>query len=142
MAAKDIYHNHVRIALEKDGWTITDDPLRLKWRGRNMLIDLAAEKVLLAEKGARRIAVEVKSFIGASEMDDLYNAVGQFIMYRKALRRVEPDRELYLAVRQDVYRELFDDPSEDSLHHEDGVNLVIFDPNTREIVLWIPQKTS
>jgi hypothetical protein len=142
MAAKDIYHNHVRIALEKDGWIITHDPLRLKWRGRNMLIDLAAEKVLLAEKGARRIAVEVKSFIGTSEMDDLYNAVGQFIMYRKALRRIEPDRELYLAIRQDVYKELFDDPGDDSLHREDGVKLVIFDPNAMEIVLWIPTETS
>jgi len=27
--AKDIYHYTVRAALEKDGWTITDDPLRL-----------------------------------------------------------------------------------------------------------------
>jgi hypothetical protein len=142
MAAKDIYHEHVRIALEKDGWTITDDPLRLKWRGRNMLIDLAAEKILLAEKDARRIAVEVKSFIGTSEMDDLYNAVGQFIMYRKALKRVEPDRELYLAIRHDVYKELFDDPSDDSLDREDGVKLVIFDPHTKEVVLWIPPETS
>ena len=29
MAAKDIYHEHVKNALEKDGWTITDDPLKL-----------------------------------------------------------------------------------------------------------------
>ncbi len=29
MAAKDIYHAHVRKALEGDGWTITHDPLTL-----------------------------------------------------------------------------------------------------------------
>jgi hypothetical protein len=28
--ARDTYHNHVRNALTKDGWTITDDPLRLQ----------------------------------------------------------------------------------------------------------------
>ncbi len=27
MSAKDIFHNTVRLALEKDGWTITHDPL-------------------------------------------------------------------------------------------------------------------
>jgi XisH protein len=31
MAAQDIYHEHVKNALEKDGWTITHDPLKLKW---------------------------------------------------------------------------------------------------------------
>jgi hypothetical protein len=29
MPAKDIYHETVKNALIKDGWTITDDPLKL-----------------------------------------------------------------------------------------------------------------
>ncbi len=33
--AKDIYHKIVRSALEKDGWTITDDPFTLKVGGRS-----------------------------------------------------------------------------------------------------------
>lgn len=106
-----------------------------------MLIDLAAEKVLLAEKGSSKIAIEVKSFVGTSEMEDLYNAVGQFILYRKALRKTEPERELYLAVCQDVYDELFNDPSEDSLLHEEGVKLIVFEPETKEVTLWIPPMT-
>lgn len=142
MAAKDIYHDHVKDALEKDGWAITHDPYRLKWRGRKkMLIDLAAEKLLLAEKGASKIAIEVKSFVGNSELEDLYNAIGQFILYRKALRKSEPVRELYLAIRHDVYNDLFDDPNEDSLVIEDGVKVIVFNPETREIVLWIPPIT-
>jgi len=142
MAAKDIYHDHVKIALEKDGWSITHDPYRLKWRGRKkMLVDLAAEKVLLAEKGASKIAIEVKSFVGASEMEDLYKAIGQFILYRKALRVTEPERELYLAVRRDIYDDLFNDPNEDSLLNEEGVRLIVFDPETKEIALWIPPMT-
>jgi hypothetical protein len=31
MPAKDIYHDHVKEALEKDGWTITDDPYKLEY---------------------------------------------------------------------------------------------------------------
>ena len=29
MPRKDIYHEGVKIALEKDGWTVTDDPLQV-----------------------------------------------------------------------------------------------------------------
>jgi hypothetical protein len=143
MAAKDLYHEHVKTALEKDGWKITHDPYRLKWRGRKkMLIDLAAEKLLLAEKGTSKIAIEVKSFISTSGLEDLYNAVGQFILYRKALRKTEPERELYLAIRQSVYEDMFDDPNEDSLILEDGFKVIVFAPETMEIVLWIPPLTT
>lgn len=31
MPSRDIYHNTVKNALLKDGWTITHDPLRLEW---------------------------------------------------------------------------------------------------------------
>ena len=68
VSVKDIYHNHVRTALEKDGWTITHDPLRVERRKNQKLqIDPGAERLLGAEKGARKIAVEIKSFVGASE---------------------------------------------------------------------------
>jgi hypothetical protein len=30
MGAKDKYHDIVRLALERDGWIITDDPLPIK----------------------------------------------------------------------------------------------------------------
>jgi len=30
MAAKDKFHTVVKIAIEKDGWTITDDPLFIR----------------------------------------------------------------------------------------------------------------
>jgi hypothetical protein len=45
MAAKDIYHDHVRTALEKDGWTITHDPLTitLEDTSDNLFVDLGAE---------------------------------------------------------------------------------------------------
>jgi XisH protein len=36
MPAKDIYHNCVKNALIKDNWTITNDPLSLKWGTKDM----------------------------------------------------------------------------------------------------------
>jgi XisH protein len=64
MSAKDIFHDTVRSALEKDGWTITSDPLTLEpSRRATIKIDLGAHKLLSAEKGTQKIAVEVKSFV-------------------------------------------------------------------------------
>lgn len=68
--AKDIYHDTVRTALEKEGWLITDDPLTLKVGRRRVLVDLGAEKLLAAEREGRRIAVEIKSFLSPSPLYD------------------------------------------------------------------------
>src|SRR3954463_401373 len=71
MSAKDHYHDCVKNALIKDGWVITHDPLRLPWGKKDLYVDLGAEQLLAAEKGEVRIAVEIKSFLGRSEVDDL-----------------------------------------------------------------------
>ena len=76
MPARDKYHDCVCKALIKDGWTITSDPYTLKWGTKDLFVDLGAERVLAAQKGAEKIAVEIKSFIGQSEMADLEQALG------------------------------------------------------------------
>jgi hypothetical protein len=59
MSAKDKFHDTVKKALQKDGWVITDDPLYIPLeRITGMYIDLAAEKLVAAEKDNRKIAVE------------------------------------------------------------------------------------
>lgn len=57
MPAKDIFHNTVRLALEKDSWVITDAPLHLKVGGTEMYIDLTAERLIAAQKDGQKIAV-------------------------------------------------------------------------------------
>jgi hypothetical protein len=52
MPALDLYHQAVRHALEKDGWTVTHDPLTLRVGADRVHIDLAAERMLAAEKGS------------------------------------------------------------------------------------------
>jgi len=61
-----VFHYAVRKGLEKEGWLITDDPLRIQAGGADMEIDLGAEKIIAAERGEEKIAVEIKSFIGTS----------------------------------------------------------------------------
>jgi len=62
--ARDVFHGVVREALEKDGWTITHNtyPLHNRKEG-GLSTDLGAEKVIIAERGPTKIAVEVKRFI-------------------------------------------------------------------------------
>lgn len=74
MPARDIYHDNVKNALTKDGWVITHDPLRLEWGGKDLFIDLGAEQLIAAQKAERKIAVEIKSFVGKSDIDDLEKA--------------------------------------------------------------------
>jgi hypothetical protein len=136
--ARDVFHGHVRRALERDGWTVTHDPLHIKLKKRNLYVDLGAERLLAAEKGARKIAVEIKTFGGPSDVRDLEEAVGQFVLYDLALRRQEPDRSLYLAVTESIWRAVFADAFGDILVDERAVRLVTFDPNTLEIIRWIP----
>jgi hypothetical protein len=136
--ARDRFHHHVRHALVQDGWTITDDPLRLQWGVKDMFVDLGAERLLAAEKGQRKIAVEVKSFLGLSEMEDLEQAIGQYIVYYDVLSRVDPDRELFLAVTNTVFANLFEEPIGKLLLENHRVRLLVFDPRTEVIQQWIP----
>jgi hypothetical protein len=137
MPAKDIYHDAVVAALTKDGWTITHDPLRLQMGKRDAYVDLGAERLLAAEKEGRKIGVEVKSFVGASVLRDLEQALGQFTLYETIMTRVEPDRKLYLALRADVYDSLFEEPLGKALLEDSRIRLMAFEPLTEEIVKWI-----
>ena len=138
MPAKDIYHDCVKNALIKDGWTITHDPLSLKWGKKDMYVDLGAEQLLAAERSERKIAVEIKSFTGLSEMTDLEKAIGQYIVYHDVLAQVEPERKLYLAVSEEVATGLFEEPIGELLLKNNRVRLVVFEPKTEAIVKWIP----
>jgi hypothetical protein len=85
MSAKDVYHSAVRSALIKEGWTITHDPLTVEFEDVTLFVDLGAEQVIAAERGAEKIAVEIKSFIRESMVSEFHAAAGQFINYRLAL---------------------------------------------------------
>jgi hypothetical protein len=105
--AKDLFHDAVKNALVQEGWIITGDPLIIRIDRVKLEIDLAAEKVLAAEKDGQKIAVEIKSFINPSAIHDFHAALGQFLNYRLALEMTEPDRAIFLAVPEDIFNGFF-----------------------------------
>jgi hypothetical protein len=139
MPAKDLYHDTVKSALIKDGWTITKESLTFMLGKRPAIIDLAAEKVLIAEKDAQKIAVEVKSFIGPSPMTDLEKALGQFVLYSDILAERDPERILYLAIPERTYSGFFaEEVGAILFRRRPELKLIVFDPDLQEIVQWKP----
>ena len=136
--AKDIYHQHVKEALIKDGWTISHDPYYLDIDNPAPLeIDLGAEKLMSAERGTERIVVEVKSFLNRSLTYDFHLAYGQFRIYRRGLMKTDPERVLFLAMAKDVYIEIQQRSFYMDLIKDENINLVIFDPLNKTIESWI-----
>ncbi len=137
MSAKDATHSIVRHALEKDGWEITHDPYYLKVGGVEFYIDLGAETILAAQRDSQKIAVEVKSFLGASSVSEFHTALGQFINYRYALEDSDPERVLYLAVPFNIYHEFFTLNFITKVIHRSEVKLIVYQEEQEKIFQWI-----
>lgn len=137
MAAKDLFHDAVRKGLEKEQWMITDDPLSLKFGDTRIYIDLGAEKVLAAEKGTEKIAVEIKTFASDSVVFDFHVALGQFLNYQVVLENKDPTRQLYLAVPEEVYDTFFQSLLAKAVVQKYQVRLMVYDPENEVIVKWL-----
>ena len=138
MPARDIYHNTVVEALKIDGWTITHDPLYLGYGGKHLYVYLGAEKrAIAAEKHGKKIAVEIKSFISLSPINDLQIAVGQYEIYRSVLSELEPERLLYLAVNKQAYENIFQERLGQLIINKIQLRLIIFDKKIGRIIKWI-----
>lgn len=135
--AKDRFHNIVRNALEKDGWKITADPYEINVDDVDFEIDLAAEQLLGAEKEGQKIAVEIKSFISTSNVSEFHTALGQFLNYRDALDKIEPERQLYLAVRVPIYETFFQRKFIMSAVAKYQFKLIIYDVQEEVIRQWL-----
>ncbi|MEM9273532.1 MAG: XisH family protein [Cyanobacteria bacterium P01_F01_bin.143] len=136
--AKDIFYDAVKKALEKDDWIVTHDPYRLRYGIVDVYIDLAAEEAIAAEKEGIKIAVEVKSFAGGSDISEFHTALGQFLNYRIALETSEePERILYLAVPKDVYQTFLRFEPAKTVINRYKVLLIVYNPYQEVIEQWI-----
>ncbi len=134
--ARDKFHEAAKAALINDGWTITHDPYKIMIGRRRGYIDLGAE-LIAAEKQTEKIAVEIKSFLGSSDLYQFEDALGQFLIYLTALKKKEPDRVLYLAVPENFYQNFFDDPFFKEVADIYSLRLIIFNEITTTIIQWI-----
>jgi hypothetical protein len=138
MPRKDIYHDTVKHALIKDGWTITHDQFSFKLGKKVLFVDLGAERAISADKNQRQIVVEVKSFIGRSQVNDLENALGQYVLYHQAMNEANINRELYLAVTKSTFKNVFQIPLGGILLKNNIIRLIVFDEAKEVIIQWLP----
>lgn len=135
--AKDFYHKNVFQALEKDGWRITHDPYPLNVDDVGYEIDFGAEPLIAAEKGGIKIAIEVKSFVGPSTINEFHRAVGQFNDYYVALEIQEPDRVLFLAIPEDIWLRFFQKRVIQLSLARIKAKVLVYDPFINTVVQWI-----
>jgi XisH protein len=137
MSARDRYHDWVKETLINAGWVISHDPLSISIGKISVQIDLGLESLIGAEKGTDKIAVEIKSFGNVSQITDFYSALGQYLCYKVALEEKHPDRTLYLAVPDPVYRLFFIETLIQKILQAYPVKLLVYDLLNKEIQSWI-----
>jgi hypothetical protein len=136
MSARDAFHDAVRIALERDGWTITHDPLSLEFGLGSLYVDLGAERVIAAERSNEKIAVEVKSFLSGSAVSEFHTALGQYLNYRLLMQEQYTEYQLYLAIPLGAYDSFFQLPFVQTTIEQHQLKLAIYVPESQEIVKW------
>lgn len=135
--ARDVFHENVKKALIKEGWTITNDPLSFKIGNMQVQIDLGAKRLIAAERGIDKIAIEIKTFGSLSFITSFYEAVGKYIVYRNVLAMREPDRTLYLAVPETIYTRFFEEQVIQKTMREERFKLVIYNQTNQIITEWV-----
>lgn len=82
--------------------------------------------------------VEIKCFYNRHVfLSDFYQAVGQYVMYRNALRISGVDVPVYLALPLLAYERSFQDEVLQSVMKDIGLHLVVVDLEGEEVVQWI-----
>ena len=137
MPRKDIYHEQVRRSLEKEGWVITHDPMRFRWKGRTIWPDLGIERVIAAERGVEKIAVEIKSFIEPVPLHEFYEAIGQYDTYKAALAELDKERLVVLAISKTVYDNFIAQDFAKTILEIKDVPFFVYDVDHETILKWI-----
>jgi hypothetical protein len=135
--ARDLFHENVKEALIKEGWNITNDPLSFKIGKMQVQIDLGAERLIAAERGMDKIAIEIKTFSNLSFITALYEAVGKYIIYRNVLKMIDSERVLFLAIPESIYIRFFEESVIQKTMQEERFKLVIYNQTTQIITQWI-----
>lgn len=140
MPARDSIHETVKEAVIKDGWEITNDPYVISYGERFLFVDLGASGFIGVRQGNKHIAIEIKQFRGQSQVTDLEQAIGQYTLYRLLLNQVDPERDLYLAVSEATYSDIFSEPIGKLAIAQLPLKLIIVDLEKKEVSQWIPSR--
>jgi hypothetical protein len=134
--ALDSCHQQVVNALRKAGWQVNDKPVHMRADGLAVFADLQAQ----LNNGSVQtiIIVEVKCFADERfDQDELYRAVGQYLLYRSMLRVRGFETPLYLAIPEPVYQRLFLKNVVQDVLQESRIKLIIVDIEREEVLQWL-----
>ncbi|MCI0709173.1 MAG: XisH family protein [Chloroflexi bacterium] len=139
MPAIDLCEQQVIRALQKDDWLVTQQPVPIR-------IDKSCAGYIYADLRLRQrqggqsvIVVEVKCFTSKrTPLEEFYQAVGQYVVYRNALALNDTHIPVYLSVPVQVYQTFFKLPLIQSVINDMQVNLVVIDLDKEEVIQWRP----
>jgi hypothetical protein len=136
VSANDDYHPIVVRALQKTGWQVVLEQVPLRIANRRLWIDIQAIK----NDGSVMVLIEVKSLEGDSPVQVLRDALGQYLLYKAALKYTEyaAVSSLYLAIPEQAYYGIISEPLGEIAIQEADANLIVFNIENEEIVKWIP----
>jgi XisH protein len=130
MPVQDSCQPQVIAALQKDGWTITDQQIAFKRPDLYVFIDLEAKK---EDEGAY---IEVKCFPGANDTNEFYAAIGQYFVYREVLAIEAPNATLYLAIPSSIWGDQFGDTYRTTVLNN-HVKIIVVDLEAELVAQWI-----
>jgi len=90
-----------------------------------------------AEREEEKILVEIKSFVGPSDINEFHRAVGQYVDYLVVLEDVEPDRLLFLAVPDFAWDDFFQERAIQKALEFIKAKILIYNVEKEIIVKWI-----
>lgn len=133
MPAIDDCQSQIIRALEKVGWMVSPKPYILRLNRKHRLhIDIEAQN-----DDEHIIVIEVKCFHDSkSETVDLYQAIGQYIIYRNLLKQQNIELDLFLAVPSHAYDGVFERMGKSAIIEND-VKMIIVDIENEEILEWL-----
>ena len=100
-------------------------------------VDLAAERKNGGQHTERIIAIEIKSFTGASIIHAFHEALGQFLNYRAAIEEQRLNRELFIAVSTDGWARLNRLKFVQRRIRQFKLQFLLINVHTKSVVAWI-----
>ncbi len=72
-----------------------------------------------------------------SDVDDLEDVLGQYVLYREIMKEIQIERELFLAIPHRTFTSLFQIPVGMVLLQHHILNLLVYDEKKEVITEWI-----
>jgi hypothetical protein len=134
MPAVDKCEESIIRALEKEGWTLVRRPEGIRLEARRFLyVDLKLKNA----DNIQIVLIEVKCFPANSiETDELYRAIGQYILYRSILQIEKRSEPLFLAIPKTIYDSLFQLKAVQHAIKSAKIKMVVVDLEREEVTLW------